>query len=108
VPCLGSDPWIQADLENGLFQSYEGAEPFPFDTSLHSRFVTAMLSNDGQDRFALAGGDASEGVLTTTYAGVLPDNLGSDYSPMHQEGGIGLGVGGDNSRAGSGEFFEGG
>jgi hypothetical protein len=61
------------------------------------------LKNNGQSRFALKWGDAQSGGLNTIYAGVLP----SGYAPMHQEGAIILGMGGDNSHASIGSFFEG-
>jgi hypothetical protein len=31
----------------------------------------------------------------------------SQYNPMHKEGAVGLGTGGDNSNEGQGNFFEG-
>ena len=98
-PCTGNGPWVQADLENG---QYMGNGPNPGNLGNNTPFVTAMLKNDGAN-FALKGGDATTGVLTTWYNGPLP----SGYSPMHQEGGIVLGTGGDNSNRGAGSFFEG-
>jgi hypothetical protein len=67
-------------------------------------FVTAMLKNDGQRTFALKGGNAQGGGLSTWYNGPLPSN---GYQPMHQEGSIVLGTGGDNSNGSIGSFFEG-
>ncbi|MBP0457112.1 arabinofuranosidase catalytic domain-containing protein [Streptomyces montanisoli] len=100
-PCQGDGPWVQADLENGIFQA---------DTNAHSRnggnsspFVTAVLKNDGQTSFALKGGDSRSGGLTTWWNGPLPPG----YAPMRQEGSIVLGTGGDNSNRGVGSFFEG-
>jgi non-reducing end alpha-L-arabinofuranosidase len=106
-PCYGDGPWVQADLENGLFQSNMGYSEDPSDTGLTEPFVTAMLENNGQDYFTLKGGDAQSGRLTTTYAGALPTIQGGGYSPMQQEGAIVLGTGGDNSNTGEGYFFEG-
>ncbi|GGJ11809.1 hypothetical protein GCM10010121_022680 [Streptomyces brasiliensis] len=97
---------MQADLENGLFQSdagyskntsNAGTGPLPF--------VTALLKNNGQNHFALKYGNAQSGGLTTTYSGGEPTAGG--YSPMHQEGAIVLGTGGDNSSGSIGSFFEG-
>jgi hypothetical protein len=100
-PCTGNGPWVQADLENGIFQA---------DTNAHSRnggnstpFVTALLKNDGQHTFALKGGDSRSGGLTTWWNGALP----AGYAPMQQEGSIVLGTGGDNSNRAGGSFFEG-
>jgi hypothetical protein len=99
-PCAGSGPWVEADMENG---QWTGDGSNPDDTSSGSDFVTAMLSNDGQSTFELQGGNAQSGGLTTFYDGSLP----SAYIPMHQEGGIVLGTGGDNSNSDTGSFFEG-
>ncbi len=101
-PCSGSGPWIAADLENGLFQgngSNTNNQPVTLD------LITAMLKNDGQTKFALKTGNAQSGELTTQYAGTLPTSGG--YIPMKQEGGIVLGVGGDNSNWSAGDFYEG-
>lgn len=106
-PCYGSGPWVQADLENGLFQSNMGYSENTLNTGLNLPFVTALLKNNGQNYFALKVGNAQSGSLTTNYAGLLPTIQGGGYSPMQQEGGIVLGTGGDNSNAGSGYFYEG-
>ena len=106
TPCPGSGPWAQADMENGLFQSDIGTSRDPSNTGNHSPFVTALLKNNGQNRFALKDGNAQSGGLTTTFAGPTPTNP-AGYSPMHQEGGIVLGTGGDNSNEATGSFFEG-
>jgi hypothetical protein len=82
APCSGSGPWVQADLENGLFAGANGS-----DTNNHGNsgaFVTALLKNNGTTTYAIKGGNAQSGGLTTWYNGALP-NLGG-YAPMHQEG----------------------
>ncbi len=102
-PCSGSGPWVQADLENGLFAGANGS-----DTNNHgnsSAFVTALVKDNGTTTYAIKGGNSQSGSLTTWYNGALP-NLGG-YAPMHQEGAIVLGTGGDNSKASIGTFFEG-
>jgi len=102
-PCSGSGPWVQADLENGLFAGANGS-----DTNNHgnsSAFVTALVKNNGTTTYAIKGGNAQSGGLTTWYNGALPNRGG--YVPMHQEGAIVLGTGGDNSKASIGSFFEG-
>lgn len=106
APCPGSGPWVQADMENGLFQSDIGTSRNPANTGDRSPFVTALLKNNGQNRFALKDGNAQSGGLTTTFDGPTPTNP-PGYSPMHQEGGIVLGTGGDNSNESIGSFFEG-
>jgi hypothetical protein len=100
APCAGSGPWVEADMENGQWM---GNGSNPADTGNNSEFVTAMLSNNGQTTFELEGGNAQSGGLTMYYDGPLP----SGYSPMHQEGAIVLGTGGDNSNADVGTFYEG-
>jgi hypothetical protein len=103
APCSGSGPWVQADLENGLFAGANGSDTNNKGNS--SAYVTALLKNNGQTTYAIKGGNAQSGSLTTWYNGALP-NLGG-YAPMHQEGAIVLGTGGDNSNGSVGSFFEG-
>ena len=103
TPCSGSGPWVEADMENGLFSGGNGPNTANFGNG--TNFVTAMLKNNGQTTYALKGGDATTGGLSTWWEGALPDIGG--YTPMHQEGGIVLGTGGDNSNWSVGTFFEG-
>ncbi|MFC9283188.1 arabinofuranosidase catalytic domain-containing protein, partial [Streptomyces collinus] len=103
APCTGSGPWVEADLENGMFQGDNGSNTA--NRGNGSTYVTAVLKNNGQTRYALKGGDARSGGLTTWWDGALPTRGG--YQPMHQEGGIILGIGGDNSNWNRGTFFEG-
>ena len=102
-PCSGSGPWVQADLENGLFSGGNGS--YTNNKGNSSAFVTALVKNNGQNRYAIKGGNAQSGGLTTWYYGAEPNRGG--YSPMHQEGAIVLGTGGDNSNGSVGSFFEG-
>lgn len=103
APCSGAGPWVEADMENGMFQGGNGSNTANAGNS--SPFVTAMLKNNGQTTYALKGGDAQSGALSTWWDGALPTRGG--YRPMHQEGGIILGTGGDNSNRNRGTFFEG-
>ncbi|MEU7785326.1 alpha-L-arabinofuranosidase B [Amycolatopsis sp. NPDC049159] len=104
-PCHGAGPWVQADLENGLFQSSAGGSQNTANTGITAPFVTALLKNNGQNFLALKDANAQSGGLRTTYSGPEPTRAG--YSPMHQEGAIVLGTGGDNSNGSIGSFFEG-
>jgi hypothetical protein len=97
----GHGPWVEADLENGVFEG--GTAVNTANQGNSSKFATALLKNDGQTTFALKGGNAQSGSLSTWYSGALP----AGYSPMHQEGSIVLGTGGDNSNRGTQSFFEG-
>jgi hypothetical protein len=122
----GGGPWVQADLENGMFMtgqttplpgsitafiggSFESGAGFccaatPKNLALPLPFVTAMLDNPGRRTFAIRGGDATAGKLITFYEGPTPPGKG--YSPMRKEGAIILGSGGDQGTT-DGEFFEG-
>jgi non-reducing end alpha-L-arabinofuranosidase len=88
--CSGSGPWVQADLEWGLFPG--GSSRWNSNQrAFTSKFVTAMLKNNGTSRFAIKGANAQTGSLSTLWDGSLP----SGYSPMRKQGAIVLGSGGD-------------
>ncbi|MER5641145.1 alpha-L-arabinofuranosidase B [Kitasatospora sp. NPDC002227] len=99
----GNGPWVMADLENGLF-SGAGTGNNPGDPSVASRFLTAAVKG-GPNQWAIRSGNAQSGGLATDYSGVRPNASG--YNPMHKEGSIILGIGGDNSNASAGTFYEG-
>jgi hypothetical protein len=92
-PC---NPHVGLDMENGVYPG------LPVTTGLP--FVTALGANDGQKKYQVYWGNAQVGGLATT--GLLP-LLSKSYTPMRQEGAILLGIGGDNSNASLGSFFEG-
>jgi non-reducing end alpha-L-arabinofuranosidase len=102
-PESGSGPWVQADLENGLFAGGNGS--WSANTGRGGVFVTAMLKNNGTTTYAIKDGNAQSGSLATRYNGALPTTAG--YAPMHKEGAIVLGTGGDDSNGSVGSFFEG-
>ncbi|MEO6090158.1 MAG: arabinofuranosidase catalytic domain-containing protein [Umezawaea sp.] len=106
--CSGSGPWVQADLEWGLFPG--GSQSWnPNQRAFPNKFVTAMLKNNGTSRFALKGSNAQAGNLTTLWDGALPNG----YSPMRKQGAIILGSGGDcckpdgGANLSAGTFYEG-
>ncbi|WP_309112729.1 arabinofuranosidase catalytic domain-containing protein [Saccharothrix sp.] len=101
--CVGTGPWVQADLEWGLFQNETGPNKDPNNPGVDYPFVSAWLKNNGTTNFTLKYGNGNSGGLTTTYSGRLPNG----YSPMKMENSVLLGTGGDNSPTGSGYFFEG-
>ncbi|KAA2252233.1 alpha-L-arabinofuranosidase [Solihabitans fulvus] len=101
--CTGSGPWVEADLENGMYHTGSGSNKDPNNQGVHHPFVSAWLKNNGTSNFTLKYGDATSGGLTTPYSGALPNG----YSPMRLDPSILLGTGGDNSPTGVGEFFEG-
>ncbi|MGV9212253.1 arabinofuranosidase catalytic domain-containing protein [Micromonospora sp. RB23] len=104
--CSGSGPWVQADLEWGLYPG--GSSSWnPNQRAFTSKFVTATLKNNGTSRFAIKGSNAQSGNLYTLWDGSLPPG----YSPMKKQGAIILGSGGDccidNSNQSVGTFYEG-
>ena len=104
--CSGTGPWVQADLEWGLFPG--GSTSWnPNQRAFTSKYVTAMVKNNGTSRFAIKGSNAQSGALTTLYDGALPNG----YNPMKKQGAIVLGSGGDccatNTNQSAGTFYEG-
>ncbi|KAJ7079536.1 glycoside hydrolase family 54 protein [Mycena epipterygia] len=99
----GSGPWIMADLENGLFSGFNTGNNAA-DSTITSRFVTAVVKGE-PGTWAIRGGNAASGSLSTFYSGARPNAAG--YNPMHKEGAIILGIGGDNSISAQGTFYEG-
>ncbi len=106
--CQGTGPWVQADLEWGLYPG--GSQSWnPNQRAFPHKFVTATLKNNGTTRFAIKGGNAQSGSLYTLYDGSLPNG----YSPMKKQGAIVLGSGGDCCKPGgganlsAGTFYEG-
>ena len=104
----GSGPWVMADLEYGVF-AQNNTMKNQNDPSQTATYVTAILKNNGTSEFALRGGDASAGKLSTYYKGPLPGG----WSPMKKQGAIVLGSGGDcckpggGANASDGTFYEG-
>jgi hypothetical protein len=106
--CSGTGPWVQADLEWGLYSG--GSQTWnPNQRAFTSKFVTATLKNNGTTRFAIKGSNAQSGSLFTLWDGALPPG----YSPMKKQGAIILGSGGDCCKPGgganlsAGTFYEG-
>lgn len=106
--CSGTGPWVQADLEWGLYPG--GSQTWnPNQRAFPSRFVTATLKNNGTSRFAIKGSNAQSGNLYTLWDGALPGG----YSPMKKQGAIILGSGGDcckpngGANLSAGTFYEG-
>jgi len=99
----GNGPWIMADLENGLFsgvnQHLNSGDP-----TINFRYTTAVVKGEA-NQWSIRGGNAQSGGLSTFYSGVRPNVSG--YNPMHKEGAIILGIGGDNSKGAQGTFYEG-
>lgn len=99
----GPGPWIMADLENGLW----GADVvLSYEETIKHTFVTAMIKGDtgpAPGHWAIKGGDAQADGLKVYWDGARPKG----NAPMHKQGAIILGIGGDNSDSAVGTFYEG-
>jgi len=97
-------PWVMGDLENGLWAG--NVSPYDNNKPLTYAYVTGMVKGDaaGKNNWTIKSGNAQSGMLTTPFSGQRPS---SRYVPMRKEGAIGLGTGGDNSNAATGNWFEG-
>lgn len=101
----GAGPWVMADLENGLWAG--NLTPYAGNPSIAGwPFVTGMVKGGpaGANRWTIKEGNAAAGTLITAFDGARPSAL---YNPMRKQGGIGLGIGGDNSDAARANWFEG-
>ena len=100
----GEGPWVMGDLENGLWAG--NVSPYDNNMPLTFKYVTGMVKGDaaGMNHWTIKSGNAQMGGLATPFDGPRPS---SRYNPMRKEGAIGLGTGGDNSAADTGNFFEG-
>ena len=104
----GPGPWIEADFEGGVFSGYNAKKNVGSPTIDSWRFVTAVVDGGGGNHWDLRGGNAKQGGLTTFYSGVRPGSSNSaNYFPMHKQGAVLLGNGGDNGNGSSGTFYEG-
>ena len=104
----GPGPWIMADMEAGLFSGYNAKQNVNDPTVNSWRFVTAVVDGGGGNHWDLRGGNAQKGGLTTFYSGIRPGSQTNNaYFPMHKQGAILLGTGGDNGNGSSGTFYEG-
>jgi hypothetical protein len=93
-----------ADLEQGVWAGIVSPVSST-NTPIVADYVTAMVKGRAGG-FGLKGGDAndaSKGALKTMYEGNRPKG----YEAMKKQGAIILGIGGDNSDAAIGAFFEG-
>ncbi len=98
----GNGPWIMADLENGLFAG-GSLDKNNNDPAITSRFVTGTVKGDSSNLWALKTANSQSGGLATAYQGIRPNG----WYPMHKEGSILLGIGGDNSKGAQGTWYEG-
>ena len=114
----GNGPWPMVDFETGVYAgntakcnsgvpstvacTTTGQNPNP---SVTFPIVTTLFKHNGVNHWALKTGNAKSGTLSVNIdLAALPNG----YSPLKQEGGLGLGEGGAGDTNGTGGFSEGG
>jgi len=97
----GAGPWFMADFEGGVWAGGSGASSAANTScpSMKIPFAFGILKA-APGNYAIRGGNGQSGTLTTAYDGATP-------WAMDNQGGITLGVGGDNSNNSWGTFFVG-
>ena len=114
----GSGPWVMVDWEQGVYAgniakcgsgvpasaecTTTGENPNP---SVTFDVVTTLFKHDGTNHWAGKYGNAKAGALAVSFD--LPTLPKGGYSPLKQEGGLGLGEGGAGDPNGTGGFSEG-
>jgi hypothetical protein len=112
-----SGPWPMVDYESGVYAGNIGkcGSGIPSGTECTSTgenpvapvlhdIVTVVFKHDGSKHWGMKTANAKTGALTVSID--LP-TLPKGYSPLKQEGGLGLGEGGAGDSGGSGGFSEG-
>jgi len=113
----GEGPWPMVDFETGVYAgntakcgsgvpdtvpcTATGENPNP---SVPFDIVTMLFKHNGVDHWAIKTANAQEGPLSVN---VDLDSLPVGYSPLKQEGGLGIGEGGAGDSNGTGGFSEG-
>ncbi|MBN1760026.1 MAG: hypothetical protein JW863_16990 [Chitinispirillaceae bacterium] len=102
----GRGPWFQNDMEAGVWAG-GSANPPPKGWSTNPSItwdyafgISKTSTENNRGKYCLRVADATNGDLTNAYDGDAP-------STWKMEGGILLGIGGDNSNHSFGTFFEG-
>src|SRR5947208_14957100 len=57
--CVGSGPWVEADLENGMYDTGTGSNKDPNNAGVHVPFVSAGEQNNGTSNCSLQHGRAT-------------------------------------------------
>ena len=101
----GNGPWFMGDFEGGVWAGGSGDSTTPnaANPSVTSDYAFGLVKTDtasNTPQYAIRVGDVQSGALTTAYDGKAP-------APWNLQGGIVLGIGGDNSNTSYGTFFEG-
>ena len=114
----GSGPWPMVDFETGVYagNTAKCGSGVPSSVACTSTgqnanpsvtfdIVTTIFKHNGVNHWALKTGNAKAGTLSVNVdLAALPNG----YSPLKQEGGLGLGEGGAGDSNGTGGFSEGG
>jgi hypothetical protein len=100
----GAGPWVEADLEYGMFACDTPNTPCATNTPVNYAYVTAMVKGPSGNSFGLKAGNAQSGKLETKWDGKRPPG---GYAPKKLGGQIILGTGGDGSNYAVGTFYEG-
>jgi hypothetical protein len=113
----GNGPWPMVDFETGVYAGNTGKCGSGIPTSVACTstgqnpnpsvtfdMVTTLFKHNGVDHWAIKTGNAKTGPLSVN---VDLQSLPKGYSPLKQEGGLGLGEGGAADAHGSGGFSEG-
>jgi hypothetical protein len=97
----GNGPWFMGDFEAGVWAGGSGA------SNVRNMNLPSMTMNyafgilkSRSGNYAIRTADATTGTIATAYDGATPAN-------WTMEGGIILGIGGDNSNSSDGTFLEG-
>jgi len=108
----GQGPWFMGDFEAGVWAGGVNGDinsgGFDVNQQLPSMtmdFAFGVLKTQ-PNNYAIRVADATTGTLMTAYDGAAP-NVFAGNGDWQMEGGISLGIGGDNSNHASGTFLEG-
>jgi hypothetical protein len=102
----GNGPWFSCDYEAIISPSNKKIdESIPPITI--KKFATFIIKGYAGDHIALKFGDAQQGGLKTQWDGTRVKDGNQNGSPMHKQGSIILGTGGDGSFYSTGVWFEG-
>jgi len=97
----GSGPWFLGDFEGGVWAGGTGASTVTNSSNPSEAVPFAFgILKSGPGNYAIRAANATTGSITTAYDGAQPKTL-------NNQGGIILGIGGDNSNSSLGTFFEG-
>jgi hypothetical protein len=102
----GSGPWFMGDFEAGVWSGGTGASNTTNNNlpSMTMNYALGILKSR-PNNYAIRVANAQTGSLTTAYDGATPTAFPSGQWSM--DGGIILGIGGDNSNHSTGTFLEG-